>query len=335
MLAALIYLLTGCAFDGEERTVAMRFVKPTHFPEPRYTFENNPVNREGFELGKALFFDPMLSRDGSVACANCHIQAHAFADSWLHPFSVGVDDRVGTRNAPPLFNLAFQKEFFWDGGVTHLDFTPITAIESHVEMDERMENVVARLRAHPSYPERFKAAFGQETVTGPFVLHALSQYLLMLVSADSPYDRWVAGDQEALGSLELEGMALFRKHCESCHQEPLFHDQSYRNNGIQAEIKDAGRGRITERDADRGKFKVPSLRNVAVTAPYMHNASFQTLDQVLDHYSEGIHVHPNLDPIFAANLPGLSLTNEEKVAIKAFLHALTDESFLTNPEFIP
>lgn len=338
IIPVLVLLLCGSIACNEpaepDQIKLISFEKPPHFPQPTYTFHNNPVNEKGFMLGKALFFDPVLSKDGSVACANCHIQAHAFADSWLHPFSVGVDDRQGIRNAPPLFNLAFQKEFFWDGGVTHLDFTPITAIESEVEMDEHFGNVVEKLLNHPEYPNRFEDAFGLAQITGPYVLHALSQFMVMMVSADSRYDRWALGEKAALNTEELEGLALFRKHCASCHKEPLFTDLSYRNNGIQPEILDIGREMVSEREEDRGKFKVPSLRNIAVTNPYMHNASLQSLGQVLDHYRQGIHAHATLDPLLVNNgTTGIKINVEEKRKIIAFLHTLTDESLLRNPLF--
>lgn len=252
----------------------------------------------------------------------------------LHPFSIGVDDTEGKRNAPPLFNLAWHSEFFWDGGVTHLDFTPITAIESEIEMDESFENVVRRLNQHSRYPGLFKEAFGIEQITGPFVLHSLSQFMLMMVSANSRYDKFMNGDQTALTPLEQEGLRVFRVKCESCHQEPLFTNLEYKNNGIQKQILDIGRALITETDLDAGKFKVPSLRNVEVTAPYMHDASLSTLDQVLEHYKSGVNDSPSLaSELKADGKTGIPLSDEEIVAIKAFLHSLTDNEFLQNRIF--
>lgn len=332
----IILIMAACGSDAGRNGMdpEFGFVQPPHFPKPTYTFQNNPISENGFKLGKRLFFDPTLSKDGSVACANCHLQSHAFADIALHPFSVGINDQPGIRNAPPLFNLAFQKEFFWDGGVTHLDFVPIQAIESPIEMGESYPNLIARLNRHPEYPRLFKEAFGVEEVTGPYFLHALSQFMLMMVSSESRYDQWSLGKTDALSPIELEGLAIFRAKCETCHKEPLMTDLSYRNNGIQVIIKDIGRQRITEVATDLGKFKVPSLRNIAVTAPYMHNASFKTLAEVLDHYSDGIHDSPTLDPILQKDgKPGISLTKEEKVKILAFLNTLTDEKFLKNPLF--
>ncbi|MEO1628651.1 MAG: cytochrome-c peroxidase, partial [Bacteroidota bacterium] len=188
-----LVFLSSCS-NEEEVTPAVdryEFQVPDNFPQPTYTFDNNPVTKEGFELGKALFYDPILSRDGSVSCNNCHIQATAFADSPVHPLSVGVDNRLGIRNAPSLTNMAFFPEFFWDGGVTHLDFIPINAIEATFEMDETVENVVAKLNRREKYKEMFRKAFGIEEITLPYALYALSQFTNRMVSANSKYDRYV------------------------------------------------------------------------------------------------------------------------------------------------
>ncbi|WP_245189744.1 cytochrome-c peroxidase [Lunatimonas salinarum] len=335
VLLFLWMIWAGCnSFGHEPLEDRIQFEKPVHFPEPIYTFRNNAVTEEGFKLGRTLFFDPALSRDGSVSCSSCHVQSHAFADTWLHPFSFGVEDREGKRNAPPLFNLAFQREFFWDGGVTHLDFAPILAFESEIEMDLSFEEVVSRIRRHTTYPEKFKNAFGVEEVTGPYVLHALSQFMVMMVSANSKYDEYLNGNARALNSIELEGLALFRKHCEGCHQEPLFTDLSYRNNGAQVKISDFGREIVTEVPQDRAKFKVPSLRNIELTSPYMHNARFETLEQVLDHYTEGVIDQVTIDPlVFNEGKPKIKLSEEEKAKIVAFLKTLTDPAFISNPIF--
>lgn len=335
VLLFIILLCLGCESESDLPKVDLySFEKPAHFPEPNYTFRNNQVSEKGFKLGRRLFNDPSLSSDGSISCSSCHVQSSAFADISLHPFSFGVEDREGKRNAPPLFNLAFHREFFWDGGVTHLDFTPILAFENEVEMDIEFSEVVARIQRHPEYPRLFKEAFDVEEVTGPFVLHALSQFMLMMVSADSKYDRYIKGDPRALSSVELDGLMLFRQHCESCHEEPLFTDLSYRNNGAQRTIRDFGREIVTERLQDRAKFKVPSLRNIEVTSPYMHNAQFETLRQVLDHYTDGVEEQINLDSkVFANGKPVISLTSDEKEKIIAFLKTLTDPIFLANPIF--
>ncbi len=311
------------------------FTQPTNFPEPTYTFENNPVTKQGFELGKKLFFDPMLSRDNSVSCNNCHQQSRAFADLPLHPTSIGVDNKQGIRNAPALANMAFLPEFFWDGGVTHLDFVPINAIESEVEMDDELVNVVAKLNADNEYPELFRQAFGIDEITSPFMLYALSQFTNKMVSANAPYDRYIRNEGVELSDLEREGLSIFEEKCATCHSGALFTDHSYRNNGLDSELTDLGRGTITESADDYGKFRVPSLRNAELTAPYMHNARFNTLEEVLDHYDAGMVSSPTLDPMFIADdqVKGIPLTANEKTRIIAFIKTLTDREFTSNPIF--
>lgn len=340
IFSALAVLLTGCMQDktpiaSSDDASIYEFVRPENFPEPTYTFSNNPVTKDGFELGKRLFFDPILSRDASVSCNNCHIQATGFADSQQHPLSIGVDNRIGMRNAPPLTNLAFKDEFFWDGGVTHLDFVPINAIESEIEMDETLENLVRKLNAHPEYPALFKQAFDADTVALPFILQALSQFTVMMVSADSKYDKFIRDEGEMLSVNELEGRDVFQAKCASCHSGELFTDQSYRNNGLSDTFPDEGRARITEDVSDIGKFRVPGLRNVDRTAPYMHNAKFWTLREVLDHYDTGIVDSPTLDPMLKQNGQfGIELSENEKDRIIDFLKTLSDFDFVANTKFM-
>ncbi len=310
------------------------FATPDNFPAATYTFENNPVTKEGFQLGKELFYDPILSRDGSVSCNNCHIQATAFADSRVHPLSVGVDERLGIRNAPSLTNLAFFPEFFWDGGVTHLDFVPINAIEAEFEMDETVENIVRKLNRDEVYKVMFQEAFGIDEITLPFVLHALSQFTALMVSANSKYDKYIRDEGVDLNILEMEGLVLFKEKCAGCHSGELFTDFSYRNNGLDTTFSDKGRNRITELSSDIGKFRVPSLRNVKLSAPYMHNARFATLKEVLDHYSDGVLYYETLDQSLIRNDGlGIDLDEKEKEAIIAFLNTLSDEEFVRDTLF--
>ncbi|MEM1320709.1 MAG: cytochrome c peroxidase [Bacteroidota bacterium] len=336
--ACLAILLFSACSEEEEPTPTVdryEFRVPENFPAPTYTFENNPITKAGFQLGKALFYDPNLSRDGSVSCNNCHIQATAFADSPVHPLSVGVDNRLGIRNAPPLVNMAFFPEFFWDGGVTHLDFVPINAIESEVEMDETVENVVAKLNGSEKYRQLFKEAFDVEEVTLPFALHALSQFTNRMISANSRYDQYIREEGESLSALELEGFSVFKAKCGACHSGELFTDFSYRNNGLDSTFADTGRNRITALESDIGKFRVPSLRNVALTSPYMHNARFGTLEEVLDHYNNGMVYYKTLDEglIQPDGRLGIDLDASEKEAIIAFLYTLTDTEFTRDTLF--
>jgi len=339
-----LLLLCGCGFllSCSSESVApgsdaYAFIKPLNFPDAVYTFENNEVTREGFELGRALFYDPILSADSSVACANCHQQAKAFTDP-IHRLSRGVNDTEGIRNAPAIQNMAFQSDFFWDGGVRHLDFVPINAITSDLEMAEKLAHVVEKIQRSKTYPEIFKKAFGTGEVTSQRMLFSLSQFMDLMISSNSRYDKYVRNEGEVLSKEELAGLTLFKSKCSSCHATDLFTDGSFRNNGLDADFKiDSGRAHITEAMEDRGKFKVPGLRNVELTSPYMHDGQFNTLQQVLNHYAQGVTDSETLDPFFRQETPntklGIALSEEEKVEIIAFLKTLTDKTFTQDKRF--
>ncbi len=327
-------ILVSCSNDDDQVDAdVFEFVQPENFPPATYTFENNSITKEGFELGRKLFFDPSLSRDKSVSCANCHNQAVAFADP-QHRLSVGVDGLVGARNAPPLTNMAFLNEFFWDGGVTHLDFVPLNALESDVEMDKDLNDLMDQLNNHPEYPQLFQEAFDIETITTPFVLQAFSQFTVMMVSANSRYDKYSRGDTDVLSADEVAGLTLFKEKCATCHAGELFTDQSYRNNGLDSEFNDRGRAIITELPEDEGRFRVPSLRNIELTDPYMHDGRFFTLEEVLDHYSEGVVPSETLDASLSGQTLGIPLTDSEKSLIISFLLTLTDTEFTSDPLFM-
>jgi cytochrome c peroxidase len=248
---------------------------------------------------------------------------------------VGVDNRLGIRNAPSLVNLAFFPEFFWDGGVTHLDFVPINAIEADFELDETVENVVLKLNANLEYKALFKEAFGIEEITLPYALYALSQFTNMMVSANSKYDKYKRGEGKTLTATEQKGLTIFKAKCARCHSGELFTDFSYRNNGLDSTFFDKGRYGITSLHSDIGKFRVPSLRNVELSAPYMHNARFSTLEEVLDHYDTGMLPYPTLDAGLRqpnGNL-GIPLDADQKTAIIAFLKTLTDRAFTQDTLF--
>jgi cytochrome c peroxidase len=330
-----MFCFTACQDDSLQRAKnPYEFVAPSNFPAPTYTFYNNSITEEGFKLGRKIFFDPILSIDGSVSCSSCHNQSLAFADIPLHPFSVGIDGLLGTRNAPPLANLAFRNEFLWDGGVTHLDFVPINVIESPVEMGEDIAAVVAKIKNDSEYPALFEAAFKTTEINMPLLMDALAQFMLLMVSNNSKYDGYLKGE-EMLSVQELKGLKLFNQNCESCHSGILLTNQGYFNNGIDSVFSDSGRANISANALDAGKFRVPTLRNISVTAPYMHKAKFRTLEEVLDHYDNGIVASNTL----AASLVqangdlGIPLSTEEKEAILAFLETLTDYEFLNNPLF--
>lgn len=328
-------MLLNCSGDDlSPEDNSYEFIQPVNFPDAVYTFENNPVTKEGFELGRALFYDPILSADSTVACANCHQQARSFSDP-VHRFSKGVNETSGFRNAPAIHNMAFQSSFFWDGGVRHLDFVPINAITSEIEMHESMEHVVGKLKRSARYQSRFIDAFGSPDIDSQKMLHALSQFMAMMVSSNSRYDKYIRNEGEAITVGEFRGLQLFRSKCASCHATDLFTDGSFRNNGLDSSFeKDSGRARITENSGDIGKFKVPGLRNSELTYPYMHDGRFKTLEEVLDHYAGGIMDSPTLDPILKKDASlGIPLTEAEKEDIILFIKTLTDKEFLNDRRF--
>lgn len=332
-VACVALLLTQCASDAEPAN-PYAITIPDNFPASSYTFQNNPVTPDGFELGRALFYDPVMSSDSSVACANCHQQARAFADP-VHRLSRGVNEAEGIRNAPAIQNMAFQEHFFWDGGVNHLDFVPINAITNPVEMNESVAHVVSKLNRSTYYPQRFEKAFGSTEITSQRMLYALSQFMARMISANAHYDHWIRDEGESLSADALAGYSLFQTNCSPCHATDLFTDGSFRNNGLDVSFeKDEGRKRISEADEDSGKFKVPSLRNVALTPPYMHDGRFKTLSDVLNHYSSGVHDSPTLDPLLKKDSTlGIPLSEKEKADLIEFLKTLTDDAFVHDPLF--
>lgn len=305
---------------------------PPGWPAPLYDLKKNPLTREGFELGRKLFYDERLSRDSTISCASCHQQFGAFA-TYEHPLSHGIDNTLTTRNAPALQNLAWQKEYMWDGGITHLDLQPLAPLTATNEMGETIGNALRKLRRDTAYPKLFKAAFGDTTINTQRMDRALSQYLVLLISADSKYDKVKAG-KDSFSLPERLGYAIFQKKCSGCHREPLFTDNSYRNTGVPLDstLGDPGRMRITGDPGDSLKFKVPSLRNVAITHPYGHDGRFFTLLNVFEHYRKNMVVTPLTDSLLQHRLP---LSNFEIGQLTAFLYTLTDTSFLKNPLYAP
>lgn len=323
--------------DGSDRDLP--FVGPqlpANFPPPTYDLAQNPVTEAGFALGKKLFYDKILSRDGSIACADCHISFAAFSHP-DHSTSHGIDNLFGRRNALPIQNMLWVSEFFWDGGVPNLDLVPLNAIQSPVEMDESPANVLDKLRQHPQYPSLFKSAFGTEEINTARFLQALTQFSAMLVSANSPYDKYVRGEPGgSLTAEELGGMMIFKQKCSTCHTSDLFTDRSFRNNGILDDFSlDRGRNEVSQLPEDVGKFRVPSLRNLTATGPYMHNGKFKTLQSVLDHYASGVKDSPTLDPLLRQpdGSLGIPLTDSDKKKLLAFLKTLDDEAFWRDPRF--
>lgn len=315
------------------------------FPAPSIA-PDNPLTVQGVNLGRMLFYEKRLSLDGSISCASCHRQRHAFSDS--SQFSLGVDGLPGSRHAMAVFNLAWNSnEFFWDGRAHLLRDQALLPIQDPLEMKETLENVLEKLQQDPLYRVQFTRAFGDEEVTAARISLALEQFMNSIVSTESKYDRYLRGEA-SLSASEERGMQLFNAEynpffpdvsgadCQHCHSGRNFENDKYLNNGLDAEadFTDLGRYEVTGDDMDKGKFKVTTLRNIAVTAPYMHDGRFSTLEEVVDHYDHGLQTSSTLDiTLENTRASGLMLTEQDKADLIAFLHTLTDEEFLANPEY--
>jgi cytochrome c peroxidase len=324
-LAALSLL--GCAGSGPSPELP---TAPPGFP-PLPAPADNPLTVEKVALGRRLFFDKRLSRTGEIACASCHHQENAFADP--RAVSAGVEGRTGTRNAPGLINLAYGRSFFWDGGVDTLERQAMAPIMAENEMDLRLPVAVARLAADAGYQAEFQRAFA-EPPSPSALTRALASFVRSLVSGDSRYDRFRRGQGDALDAAERRGMDLFfgeRGECFHCHDGFNFTNERYANDGSYLPGGDVGRQRITQSPNDLGRFKVPTLRNIAVTGPYLHDGSLATLEEVIDQYARGGRGHESTDP----TVHPLALDAADRRDLAAFVRALTDETFLRDPRFAP
>lgn len=331
IIIILFLIFTGVGCSPEENNNYPGFTIPQGFPQPVYDPIDNGMTPKGYALGKKLFFDPILSRDNTISCGDCHKQWSAFADG-AHPLSHGIDNLFGIRNTPPIFNLAWMPYFMWDGGINHIEVMPIDPITNPVEMDETLANVIDKLNNHPEYPELFADVFGISPINSQQMLTSMAWFMTSIVSNNSKYDQYLKGEV-SLSSDELSGKLLFEDKCANCHTPPLFTDYSFKNNGLDSTFpSDSGRARITGLYSDIGKFKVPSLRNVEYSGPYMHDGRFNTLEQVIDHYSSGIVYSHTLD---TNNIPvsGFSLTANEKAQIVLFLKTLSDDTFINNEAY--
>jgi cytochrome c peroxidase len=312
-------------------TTPLKLKIPKGWPKPASDiFANNPLTEEGFQLGRKLFYDGRLSKDGNFACASCHQQFAAFA-TYDHDLSHGFHDQFTTRNAPPLFNLAWSRLLHWDGGVNHIEVQALSPMTAPNEMAENIDSVLQKLRKDTSYQRRFASAFGSKMMNSQRMLKALAQFVVSLISSNSKYDKVKKGEDKFYAA-EQRGYELFKQRCNTCHREPLFTDYSFRNNGLPLNdfLKDYGRMRITGNPMDSLKFKVPSLRNVSVTFPYMHDGRLYSLYDVIDHYSKGIQQSATLDSSLKKGIP---FSEDEKNDIIYFLHTLKDTIFLNDKRF--
>ena len=309
-----------------------RFTLSRTFPIPALP-RDNPLLEERVALGDKLFHEPLLSRDSTISCSSCHDARAAFSDP--RRFSLGVDARAGTRHAMPLFNLAWKTRFFWDGRAASLREQVLVPIQDPAEMDETPGHVVAKLSTSADYRRLFKAAFGTSEISADKLGLAIENYLLTLTAFDAPFDRAMSG-KGTLSAEARRGFELFMTEyeprtgqrgadCFHCHGGPLFSDNEFHNNGLEPNPADTGRHRVTGMESDRYKFATPSLRNLTRTAPYMHDGRFTTLEQVVAHYSTGIHRSDTLDPNLAKHpAGGLQLSQDEQRALVAFLKTLSE-----------
>lgn len=330
--------LMSCSNDDDQeyQNIPIDFQVPSNFPPLAYDLSNNPLTEKGFELGKKLFYDGRLASDGLVSCGFCHIQEDAFTHHG-HTVSHGVNNNVGTRNAPPIQNLAFQTAFMWDGATTHLDLQSIIPFTSPIEMNGNFSDAIIMMKGDATYRKLFKQAFSDGEINSENMLKALGQFMVMVTSSNSKFDKYRRNEPGGtLSANELEGYEIFNDKCASCHATDIFTDNSYRNNGLPVNpaVNDIGRYRVTELEQDLYKFKVPSLRNIEKTAPYMHDGRFFTLDAVLNHYSSGVVNSATLDAsLNNSGALGIPLSTSEKSKLIAFLKTLTDNEFLTNPKY--
>lgn len=350
----LIGIIASCKEEGTVKPIAdvipdtvINFESPQYFPvfvQPA----NNPLTKRGLELGRMLFYDPILSSDSTISCASCHNPSYSFADN--KKYSLGVGGAVGDIQSMALINLAWQKKFFWNGRANSLEEQALGPINNPIEMHETSENVVRKLKSHPNYPKRFRSAFGTDDITPELIARAIAQFERTLISNGSKFDGYPERQTQIFTDvLEYEGFQVFfteRGQCFHCHGGGgtfLAHnlDTIFRNNGLLTDAEMQGKGlyQVTGHIADQGKFKVPTLRNIEFTGPYMHNGKFTSLEEVVEFYSSGIKQNQNLDVNFTKNpdrldqYGGLGLTDREKMALVKFMKTFSDTSYLNNPAF--
>ena len=301
---------------------------PSYFPATSF-FQTNQTSQEGFDLGRRLFYDGRLSKDGSISCASCHQQIAAFG-TYNHDLSHGINGSHGIRNAMSLFNIAWQTSFGWAGKTTNLETIYSDHISSPIEMGETITDVLAKLQSDSRYQQQFKAAFGTNVINQQRLFNALTQFVTAMLSTATKYDS-VKQNLAAFTASEQTGYTIFKTNCNSCHKEPLFTDGSYRNNGLSLTyLNDKGRMIITGNKTDSLKFRVPSLRNLFKSYPFMHDGRFVSFDQVFDHYQSGIQQSATLDPLLAGGIP---LSVSDRVALVDFFRTLTDNKFISDIRF--
>ncbi len=344
----LIFLVFACKKDATIAIQTPYSLKiPSHFPDMIIPADN-PMTVEGVQLGRKLFHDKMLSSDNTISCASCHLPESGFSDP--NQFSIGVNGAIGHRNAMPLVNLGWQTSFFWDGRQKTLEDQILEPVPNPIEMHLKWKDAEVRLNNSTEYKRMFLMAYGTDKIDSNLVAKAIAQFLRTMISGKSKYDimykyenniAFDPGDQaifQTVTATEWAGYDLFKSlngaDCFHCHNGPLMQVQGMRNNGLDATFTDIGFGAISGNPNDNGKFKTPTLRNIALTAPYMHDGRFATLDEVIEHYSSGIQQSPTIHPLIEyAFQGGVQLDAFEKNLLKQFLLTLTDNEFVNNPDF--
>ncbi len=303
---------------------------PAGFPSPVHIFSDNPLSKEGFELGRKLFYDERLSIDNQHPCSSCHQQIAGFG-TFEHDRSHGVNNSHTLRNAPVLFNLAWSPFFHWDGEFTSIKDEAAQPINGHIEMGESFEGVINKIKDDKEYQDQFKKVFRSAFIRPEFILKALEQFTGYMVSANSKYDLYKKG-LATFTVQEQAGYQLYRIKCATCHPEPMFTDHKLHNIGLPVDplLVDHGRMRITGKKEDSLKFRTPTLRNTYISSNYMHDGRFGTLNQCITHYRSGVQPGATLDPLLTN---GITLTNAEANELFVFMRALTDSSFLKDPRF--
>ncbi|MEY4792166.1 MAG: hypothetical protein RIT34_973 [Bacteroidota bacterium] len=343
-----LVFLSACKKDQTTFQPSPYFLEiPNHFPDMIIP-SDNPMTMEGVELGRWLFYEKRLSGNDSMSCASCHLAQHGFSDP--NKYSTGIDGIAGTRNSMALINLGWDNFYFWDGRAGTLEKQILEPVTNPIELHQSWPDAIYKLNLDIAYRNRFFKAFGEPGIDSLKAAKAIAQFIRTMISASSKFDvmyKYENGmplnnqEQALLQQVDVEewaGYDLFKSlngaDCFHCHNGPLMRVKKYSNNGLDANFTDLGRGAVTQNPEDYGKFKVPTLRNIALTAPYMHDGRFQTLDEVIEHYSSGVHISPTIDPLIEfANQGGVQLSTEEKYLLKKFLLTLTDNSFVSNPKF--
>ena len=346
-LFTLIIILSGWAYTNDMvETGPYNLAYPANFGNRVNVPADNATTKQGVYLGRKLFYETKLSAGNALSCGSCHKQARAFTDGLA--FSKGVDQVLTSRNSMSLVNLLWARKFFWDGRANGLEEQAITPLTNPHEMGQPLILSAKKLGQTKIYPALFKLVYGDDHITGERIVKAISQFERTLISANSRYDRYMAGAYKPTPD-ELRGMALFNNapepekgirgaNCAHCHGGPKTYMELFHNNGLDSIPKDAGIAARTGLATDRGRFKVPTLRNIALTAPYMHDGRFNTLEEVVDHYSEHIEGSASLSSFLRgesneAGGKSLKLHPQEKKQIIAFLNMLTDSAFINNPAF--